>query len=175
MGTKLFMKDASIRIIVPPGAIAGATEFDCDVNTVEVLSKPGSQVEYQTLCPGGTLLQIGPSTYSVRIKGVQDWDATTGLSAFLWANAGKLARVVVQAHGAAVAYAPTTPGFDATVTLVEGTYGGESGKWAEFDVELPCSARPTLLTTTPTSTSQLEDAAAAAELEAEAAAAAAAA
>jgi hypothetical protein len=150
VGTKLFMKDVSIKFIVPPGPVSGGVEFNCDVNTVEVLSKPGSQVIYQTLCPGGTLLQIAPSTYSVRVKGVQDWDSTTGLSAFLWAHAGATIRVVVQAHGAAVAFAAATPGFDATCVAVEGTYGGESGKWAEFDVELPCTVRPTLATATPT-------------------------
>jgi hypothetical protein len=150
VNTRLFMKDASIKIVVPPGAIAGATEYDCDVNTVEVLSKPGSPVIYQTLCPGGALTQVPPSTYSVRLKGVQDW-ATDGLSLFLWMHAGATARIVVNAHGATAAYAAATPGFDAQVTLVEGSYGGEAGKWAEFDVELPCISRPTLLTTAPTS------------------------
>jgi hypothetical protein len=150
VNTRLFMKDASIRIVVPPGPIAGATEYSCDVNTVEVLSSPGDRVDYQTLCPNGVLSQTGPSTYSVHLKGVQDW-ATDGLSLFLWQHAGVTARLVVQAHGQAAAYAAATPGFDCSVVLIEGTYGGESGKFAEFDVEFPCTVRPTLLTTAPTS------------------------
>lgn len=149
VNTRLFMKDASIRIIVPPGPLTGAVEYACDVNTVEILSAAGDQVTYQTLCPNGTLTQIGPSTYSVHLKGVQDW-GTDGLSAFLWNQAGKTARLVANAHGTAAAYAPATPGFDCSVVLVEGAYGGEAGKWAEFDVEFPCTVRPTLITTTPT-------------------------
>jgi len=150
VATRLFMKDVSVRIVVPSGPIGSATEYNCDVNTVEVLSKPGSVVTYQTLCPNGTLQQVAPSTYSVRLKGVQDWDATGGISAFLWTNHGQTARIVIQAHGATAAYAAATPGMDAQVVLLEGTYGGESGKYAEYDVELPCTTRPTLITTTPT-------------------------
>ena len=81
--------------------------------------------------------------------GVQDW-ATGGLSLFLWNNAGATARVVVQAHGKATAIAPATPGIDATVNITEGTYGGQAGEYAEFDVELPCTVRPTLAVATPT-------------------------
>src|SRR5215471_13371572 len=150
VNTRLFMKDVSVKIIVPAtGAYSAAVEYNCDVNTVEVLSKPGSTVTYQTLCPSGVLQQIGASTYSVRLKGVQDW-GTDGLSTFLWNNHGATARLVAQAHGATAAFAPATPGFDCQVVLIEGTYGGEAGKYAEYDVEMPCTVRPSLITTTPT-------------------------
>jgi hypothetical protein len=162
------MKDASVRIVVPPGALGTAVEYNCVVNTVEVLSKPGSTVIYQTLCPSGTIQQIAPSTYSIRLKGVQDW-AAAGISAFLWTNHGQTARIVIQAHGASAAYAAATPGIDGTVVLLEGTYGGESGKWAEYDVELPCTVRPSLIVTTPTA--ELEAEADAGELTLDAAAA----
>jgi hypothetical protein len=154
----LFMKDASVKFVIPPGPLSGATEYNCVVNTVEVLSKPGSTVVYQTLCPTGTIQQIAPSTYSIRFKGVQDWAATGGLSAFLWTNHGQTARVVIQAHGVATAFAPATPGIDGSVVILEGTYGGEAGKYAEYDVELPCTVRPTLVTTTPTTELAEEDA-----------------
>lgn len=147
--TPLFMKDASITIVIPPGPIAGAVEYNCDVSTAEVLSAPGDDVTYQTLCPDGTMTQKGASTYSLHLVGVQDW-GTEGLSRFLWENAGEEARVIVQAHGAATAIGADAPGFDCNVVLIEGTYGGEAKNWAEFDVELPCTVRPVLLTVAPT-------------------------
>jgi hypothetical protein len=49
------------------------------------------------------------------------------------------------------------PGFDATVVIVEGIYGGTAQEWAEFDVELPCTVRPTILTTAPTALAEDEE------------------
>ena len=69
---------------------------------------------------------------------------------FLWTNAGVTARCVIQAHGKSAAFAAATPGIDATVVVTEGTYGGQSGEWAEYEVELPCTVRPSLVSTTPT-------------------------
>jgi hypothetical protein len=152
---RLFIKDASVKFVIPPGPIAGATEYNCSVQTAEILSSPGDVVEYKTLCD--VIQQQGASTYSLHLVGVQDW-ATGGLSLFLWQNAGQTARCVVQAHGKAAAFAATTPGFDASVVLIEGAYGGESQTWAEFDVELPCTARPLLLTSSPTADAAAADA-----------------
>ena len=152
---RLFIKDASVKFVIPPGPFSGATEYNCSVKTAELVVTPGDTVEYATLCD--KIQQQGASAYAIHLVGVQDW-ATGGLSLFLWTNAGATARVVIQAHGKATAIAAATPGIDATVVLSEGTYGGESQTWAEFDVELPCTARPTLATTTPTALSPEQEA-----------------
>lgn len=143
----LFMRDASLtfEIVNPPGT---AAEFNCSVHTVEVVPTAGDDVTYQTLCPDGGLTQKGASTYVLHVVGVQDWEAS-GLSRFLWDNAGQTAHFVAQAHGAATAISATAPGFEGDVVLVEGNYGGEADTWAEFDVELPCVSRPTLIETPP--------------------------
>src|SRR4029077_2845777 len=129
--------------------------YACFVKSAELVTTPGDVVEYKTLCD--TIQQQGPSTYAWHFVGVQDW-ATGGLSLFLWTNAGATARCVVNAHGKTAAVAATTPGFDSSVVLVEGSYGGEAGAWAEYDIELPCTARPTLLTSAPTSELASEEA-----------------
>ena len=144
---RLFIKDASVKFVIPPGAIGTAVEYSCFVKSAELITTPGDLVEYATLCD--TIQQQGPSTYAWHFVGVQDW-ATGGFSLFLWSNAGQTARCVVNAHGKTSAFAAATPGFDSTVVLVEGSYGGEAATWAEYDIELPCTARPTLLTSTPT-------------------------
>lgn len=151
---RLFIKDASVKFVIPPGPFSGATEYNCSVKTAELITTPGDVVEYATLCD--KIQQQGTSTYAIHLVGVQDW-ATGGLSLFLWTNAGATARVVIQAHGKATAVAAATPAIDATVVLSEGTYGGESQTWAEFDVELACTARPTLATTTPTTLSEEQE------------------
>src|SRR4029077_13530287 len=84
----------------------------------------------------------------LHLTGVQDW-AADGLSLFLWNNAGALATATVQAHGATTAPSATAPAIVATVSIVEGSYGGEADTWAEFDVSLPCTGRPTLKVTGP--------------------------
>jgi hypothetical protein len=151
---RLFIKDASVKFVIPPGPFSGATEYNCSVKTAELVTTPGKVVEYATLCD--KIQQQGASTYAIHLVGVQDW-ATGGLSLFLWSNAGSAARVVINAYGKTAAYAAATPGIDATVTLVEGKYGGESQTWAEFEVELPCTARPTLASTTPTGLSEEQE------------------
>jgi hypothetical protein len=144
---RLFIKDASVKFVIPPGLFSAAVEYNCDVQTAELLATPGDVKEYATLCDN--ISQQGPSSYAIHLKGVQDW-ATGGLSLFLWTNAGATARCVIQAHGKSAAFAAATPGIDATVVITEGAYGGQSGEWAEYEVELPCTVRPTLASTTPT-------------------------
>lgn len=137
----LFVKDASVKLTVtPPGT---AAEFNCDVHSVTVEATPGDDVTYQTLCPNGSYTRKGTTTYVLHLTGVQDW-ATDGLSLFLWNHAGAQATALVQAHGATQAPDASHPTMSMSVTLVEGSYGGEADTWAEFDVSLPCSGRPTL-------------------------------
>ena len=149
MGNPLFVKNASIKFVIPPALIATATEFNCDVHLAEIVATPGDDVTYQTLCQNGTLTQKGATTYVLHIVAVQDW-STTGFARFLWTNAGVTVRAVVQAYGATQAFDAAHPGFDTSVVLVEPTYGGEADTWAELDVELPCTVRPVLLTAAPT-------------------------
>ena len=144
---RLYIKDASVKFVIPPGPFSGATEYNCSVKTAELVTSPGDITKYATLCD--TIQQQGASSYAIHLVGVQDW-AAGGLSLFLWTNAGATARVVIQAHGKSSAFAAATPGIDATVVISEGAYGGESNTWAEYEVELPCTVRPTLAVATPT-------------------------
>lgn len=141
MTTPLFMRDVSLTLKLAAGT---RLQFNCDVHTVEVVTEPGDVVEYQTLCATGSFSSIGKSTYALHIVAAQDW-STTGLARFLWDNDGALADFQYQAHGTVV-IPPTAalPGMSGSVRLVAPTYGGEADTYAELDVELPCSSRPTL-------------------------------
>jgi hypothetical protein len=139
----LFMRDVSLTLKLAAGT---RVQFNCDIHTAEVITEPGDVVEYQTLCATGSFSSIGKSTYTLHIVAAQDW-STTGLARFLWDNDGALADFQYQAHGTSV-IPPTTafPGMSGTVRLVAPTYGGEADTYAELDVELPCSSRPTINT-----------------------------
>jgi hypothetical protein len=85
---------------------------------------------------------VGKTTYALHIVAVQRW-AVDGLAAFLWDNDGALADFQYQAHGAGKVPSATEPGMTGTVRLIAGNYGGEVETFAELDVELPCSSKPT--------------------------------
>jgi hypothetical protein len=141
-GTPLFMQDVTLNLKLTGGPTR--TEYNCDIHTAEIVSKPGDTIEYATLCPTGSYSSIGKTTYSLHIVAVQRW-AVDGLAAFLWANDGALADFQYQAHGAGVIPSATQPGMTGTVRLVAPNYGGEVQSFAELDVELPCSTKPIML------------------------------
>lgn len=145
MTTPLFMRDVSLTLKLAAGT---RLQFNCDVHLAEVLSNPGDNVEYQTLCPTGSFASVGKTTYDLHLVAAQDW-STTGLARFLWDNDGALANFQYQAHGAAT-IPPTAllPGMTGDVRLIAPTYGGEADTYAELEVTLPCSAKPTLITST---------------------------
>jgi hypothetical protein len=145
MTTPLFMRDVSLTLkLLPAGP--DRVEFSCDAHTAEVVTTPGDVVSYQTLCPDGSYSNRGKSSYALHIVAAQDW-SPTGLARFLWDNDGLTAEVQYQAHGAsAVPPSDDTPGMAGVVTLVAPTYGGEADTFAELEVELPFTSKPTIAT-----------------------------
>jgi hypothetical protein len=144
-GNPLFMRDVSLTLTI--GADP-AVEVNCDAHTVEVQTTPGDEVTYATLCPDGQFSEVGRSSYALAITAAQDW-SPTGLARILWENEGELAEFRYQAHGADVAGADapsdTAPGMMGEVRLVSPTYGGEADTYAELEVTLPCTSKPTLV------------------------------
>lgn len=142
----LFMKTVLLSLKVGAGT---AKTFPCTLKNASVDAAPGDTVEYPTLSASCTYRQLGATTYELHLIGVQDWDpsSTSGLAAFLFANDGATATFWLQAHGEAVAAAPATPAQAGTLVLAAPSYGGEVNNYAEFDVTLPISGKPTLATT----------------------------
>jgi len=144
-GAPLFMRDVTLNLRLNPPGSGARTEFNCDIHTAEIVPTPGDDVTYSTLCPSGSYSSRGKTTYALHVVAVQRW-AVDGLAAFLWANDGAVADFQYQAHGAGVVPSTTQPGMSGQVTLVAGNYGGESDTYAELDVEMPCVAKPTMIT-----------------------------
>lgn len=141
-GTPLFMQDVTLNLKLV--GVGTRVEYNCDVSTAEIVATAGDEVEYSTLCPSGSYKSVGKTTYALHIVAVQRW-AIDGLATFLWDNDGALADFQYQAHGAGKTPSTTEPGMSGTVRLIAGNYGGEAATFAELDVELPCSSRPTKL------------------------------
>jgi hypothetical protein len=145
MTTPLFMRDVSLTLKLNPGG-ATRVQFNCDAHLAEIVTTAGDTVSYQTLCATGSFSSVGASTYALHIVAAQDWTAT-GLAKFLWDNDGALADFQYQAHGqGAIPPTPAQPGMAGTVRLIAPSYGGEAGQYAELDVTLPCSSKPTVAT-----------------------------
>lgn len=141
-GSPLFMRDVTLTLKLAAGT---ATPFECDVSLAEILPEPGDDVTYATLCPEGSYSARGKTTYALHVVAVQRW-AADGLAAFLWNNDGELATFTYQAHGQDVVPSADVPGMSGEVTLLAGAYGGEVDTFAELDVTLPCSTKPTMHT-----------------------------
>ena len=102
---------------------------------------------YQTLCPTGTFSNRGKTTYALHLVAAQDWSAT-GLAKFLWDNDGASAEVQYQAHGA-TAIPPTTstrPAWPGRWCSSRRAYGGEADTYAELEVTMPFTSKPSVLT-----------------------------
>jgi len=145
MTTPLFMRDVSLTLkLLPSGP--SRVQFNCDAHLAEIVSTAGDEVDYRTLCATGSFSSVGATTYALHIVAAQDWSAN-GLARFLWDNDGAQAEFQYQAHGiAAIPPTATTPGMAGTVRLIAPNYGGEADNYAELDVTLPCSTKPSITT-----------------------------
>ena len=144
-GSPLFMRDVNLRLAVVGPPAGTAAEFNCDVHTAEVIPTPGDDVSYATLCAEGSYSSRGKTTYALHIVAAQRY-AVDGLARFLWDHDGELATFEYQAHGDGVTPTADLPGMAGEVTLVAGNYGGEVDTYAELDVTLACTSKPTKIT-----------------------------
>lgn len=140
MATILFIKTAkfSLKLAGDPTA----TEFQGDAADVHVEVEVGETVEYPTL-DGNVAANSEAESYSLVMRAGQDYSAT-GLARYMWDNAGQIADVVLNAHGATAAASTDTPEVVGQVTLIPVSYGGEVSTFAEFEVTLPFVSKPSL-------------------------------
>ena len=133
------MKTAKFSLKLGAGT---AVEFQGDAADVHVEVEAGETVEYPTL-DGNVAANTEPENYSLVMRAGQDY-SSTGLARFLWDNAGQVADVVLNAHGATATATDATPEVTGQVTLIPVQYGGEVSTFAEFEVTLPFVNKPVL-------------------------------
>ena len=145
--TPIFMRNVFLTLKT---TIGSALEFQCHVTEARLQTTPGDIVTIKTLCSSGVYSSANAPEYALVLVGVQDWDTTAGsegLAAFLWQNEGAVLSFVLNIHTEASSVGtPTQPRMTGTVLCVPGDYGGPIGEYATLEVELPCTAKPTLTT-----------------------------
>jgi hypothetical protein len=156
VATILFIKTAKFTLKVGAGT---AQQFQGDAADVHVEVEAGETVEYPTL-DGNVAANTEPETYALVMRAGQDYSAS-GLARFLWDNAGQVATVELNAHGKTAVASASTPSVTGQVTLIPVQYGGEVSTFAEFEVTLPFTSKPTLAITPPAATMAADEEAAA--------------
>lgn len=126
------IKNASVKVgPTVPGLIQYANQLD----TATLTPEQATQTK-RTLVPDGTLQDVDSATWTLTLAGIQDYKVGQGIARFLFDNEGDQFSFEVEPKlggvkmtGIAVAKAPP--------------FGGESGNWAEFSIELPVVGSPT--------------------------------
>lgn len=132
-------------------ATAGtAAEYRCQLNTASLTpsQNTGAAQEYVTFCethssPGG-----GGSTWVLNLAGFQAYADVTDLSLLLFNDEGAVYEYVLTPLGGT--QSATNPGFRGEVTIIPTVIGGVANTYAAFTVDLPCTAKPTMIVAAPT-------------------------
>lgn len=119
------MKDALISF--------GGTEYGNQCKTMRLVPDQPHQV-YKTLVPDGAAVDVDSATWTLTIQGLQI-NQTGGLAEFLRSNAGTTVELTFE---------PKRGGEQATATVMakQVDFGGETGNWAEIDLQLPVIGQP---------------------------------
>lgn len=127
------IKNASVKVGPDvPGLVQYANQLDTAMLTPEQATQTK-----KTLVPDGTLQDVDNSVWSLTLAGIQDYVAGQGIARFFFDHEGEEFAFEVEPKaggvkmsGIAVAKAPP--------------FGGETGNWAEFSLELPVVGKPEL-------------------------------
>ena len=131
-------------------AVGGtATEYRCQLGKAQITPATGggSTQTYDTFCETHTS-QSGGATFSLDLGGFQAYTDVADLTVLLWNEAGAVYEFVLVPNGGTVS--ATNYGAQGEVTIVEAAIGGTAKQYPTFEVSLPCTAKPDLITAPPT-------------------------
>jgi hypothetical protein len=97
---------------------------------------PDTPVEtLRTLVPDGIVVDVDSPAWTFEMSGVQDYVQAQGLARYLTDNHGELVEIVLT---------PKLGGVSATfeVLAMATEFGGEQGKFAMIEIELPVQGQP---------------------------------
>jgi hypothetical protein len=153
--TPYALKDVSVTLELTGGA-GTPIEYHCQLTSAALVPSTntgGGGSDLTTFCgtysSGGA---AGGTTWVLQLGGWLALADATDLSRFLFENDGKTADfVLVPGNNATgdVTISSTNPGFSGSVNLVATQIGGTAGEFPTWTVDLPCTAKPTLITVAP--------------------------
>lgn len=120
------LKDATVSI--------AATNYANQCTSVTLTPEQATQT-LKTMVPDGVIQDVDIATWTCSIAGIQDYVTARGLARYLTEQAGNTLNLV---------FTPKNGGVTATVSVVAKAvpFGGETGAFTVFDVELPCIGQP---------------------------------
>lgn len=122
--TPLFIKDCLVKF--------GASDsYEAAVRDVK-FTPSASVVTVRAAAPAAVYQNVDTATWTLDMTYLQDWETTTSLARYLYANEGSTV---------ALTFEPKTGGatITANVVVTPGAIGGAVGAYAEATVSLPSS------------------------------------
>jgi hypothetical protein len=140
------LDDVSLTLV--PTAGGTAEEYQCQLNRAELVPAAGTSSgnSFETFCDTYSS-SGGNSSWTLELTGFQAYVDAADLSMLLFNDEGVEYDFVLTPAGGVIS--ATNPAFDGTVTLVPTNIGGTANQYAQFSVSLPCSGKPTAITTPP--------------------------
>jgi len=136
-----------VVLTLTPEAPGTPGDFSCDA--LGALLEPDVTEETRKYLCGPKSLVSTPE-WKLTLDYDQNWDASTGLSAWLQAHHGELATALIESS--TLAQSATV-----TVRVKPGPFGGTAGEIAEGTVELSVDGQPTFAPYTPVAARETED------------------
>lgn len=141
--TVLVIKDCSVKFAATSVGVATAPDFTCQVTSLAIIANPNLQTVPATFCQAESQAP-GSTGWQMDVTWLQDWDATTGMSDFMFDNDAM--RMFFEVN-------PTDPaikGMTGECWVVAGNYLGDAGVPLTASATFPLVAKPTKTTTTVT-------------------------
>lgn len=123
--------------LVSLGPTGAEVQYTNQLDTATLTPDQSTQTR-RMLVPDGTLQDVDSSVWSLTLAGIQDYVAARGLARFLFDHETEKMDFTVEPINGGV-------GMTGVVILKSVPFGGETGNWAEFSVELPCEGKPELV------------------------------
>jgi len=127
-----------------------ASEYRCQLNTASLTpsQNTGASQEYVTFCDTHTSPGGGGSTWVLNLAGFQAYADVLDLSLILFNDEGAVYEYVLTPLGGV--QSATNPGFRGEVTIIPTVIGGVANTYGSFTVDLPCTAKPSMIVAAPT-------------------------
>jgi hypothetical protein len=114
-----------------------ATDFTNQCTKARLVPETPTQT-LRTLVPDGAIVDVDSTVWTLELSGIQDWE-TGGFAAYCNTNNGALVAVTIAPQN-------TTAKRKATISarVVPVPFGGDQGKFADFDLTLACNGQPVI-------------------------------
>lgn len=143
------MKDTSLTL--KKVGDASATEYKCQLTQAQLTPSEsgggGGGNTLSTFCEDYSDAASATTTWALELAGFQSFADAQDFALWAFDNEGDKAEFVLTPGQGGATISATNPGFSGEVTIKPTIIGGTAKQYALFTVSLPCSVKPTKITT----------------------------